>query len=36
MFALAPIARIDHMVSPIGEIAPFVDEVSVSYYAYST
>jgi lysosomal acid lipase/cholesteryl ester hydrolase len=29
MFALAPIARVDHMLSPIYLIAPFVDEVSV-------
>ena len=30
MFALAPAARVDHMLSPIGVIAPFVDELSVS------
>ncbi|CAG0919966.1 unnamed protein product [Notodromas monacha] len=28
MFALAPVARVDHMLSPISYIAPFVDEVN--------
>jgi lysosomal acid lipase/cholesteryl ester hydrolase len=31
MFALAPASRVDHMTSPIAAIAPFVNELSVSY-----